>query len=384
VQNDENEAYELRNVLLNRYVTAIPTEFYIPDEGHGPPRRLGYITNLPPIKEFLPLLSLIGHSIGRFVPLFEHTLTALHRANRILLEPRIPSRAYGFIYEKGSDPPDEPGQGVGEDEEDEEDEDLWRLWAIDHARWVASRRVILPDLPSAEFKPRLPNGIAPENRVTLRGKRIQVFIKLARLELTPDRPAFIGGQWHSDGSQEDHVVASGSVVLEQHNVTEGRIRFRMAVTRPTLGIDDPDSAAFIYWGKRRGSMLNQEIGSVVMKTGRLIVHPNIYQYRLSPFKLVDPKSPGHRIILAVSLVDPEIPVLSTVDIPPQQASWALFALLESLDKRLPVEIVQKMVDHAIEQNYFLGDEQRWPLRKLMDLHQQLDRDILKRYFEQLL
>ncbi|KAG8822562.1 hypothetical protein FRC19_005683 [Serendipita sp. 401] len=374
------EECELRTVILNRYVTAIPTEFYLPN--HGPPQRVGYITNIPPTKPFLPLLSLIEHSIGKFIPLFEHTLTALHRANRILLEPRIPSSSCTFSYEKGPDPPDEPGQGIGEDEEDEEDETLWVSWAADHARWVQSRKLIPPDLPSEKFKHKLPNGILPENRVSLKDRKIQVFIKLTRLELTPEQPVFAGGEWSSEGSQEDHIVACGSVVLEQHNVTEGRIRFRMAVTRPNLGVDDPDSAAFFYWGKRRGSTLNQEIGSVVMKLRRLIVYPNIYQHRISSFKLVDPNFSGHRTILSISLVDPEISVLSTADIPPQQASWAFGALLESLDKRLPVEIVQKIIGHAVEQIYFLEDQQRWPLRRLMDLNQQLDRDMLKRYFEQ--
>ncbi|KAG8802142.1 hypothetical protein FRC16_010313 [Serendipita sp. 398] len=338
------EECELRTVILNRYVTAIPTEFYLPN--HGPPQRVGYITNIPPTKPFLPLLSLIEHSIGKFIPLFEHTLTALHRAN--------PMR-------KDQTP-------------------LMNL--VKALARMKRTKKMKPYLPSEKFKHKLPNGILPENRVSLKDRKIQVFIKLTRLELTPEQPVFAGGEWSSEGSQEDHIVACGSVVLEQHNVTEGRIRFRMAVTRPNLGVDDPDSAAFFYWGKRRGSTLNQEIGSVVMKLRRLIVYPNIYQHRISSFKLVDPNFSGHRTILSISLVDPEISVLSTADIPPQQASWAFDALLESLDKRLPVEIVQKIIGHAVEQIYFLEDQQRWPLRRLMDLNQQLDRDMLKRYFEQ--
>jgi hypothetical protein len=58
------------------------------------------------------------------------------------------------------------------------------------------------------------------------------------------------------------------------------------------------------------------------------------------------------------------------------------ALLDSLDKRLPVEIVQKIVDCAVDEGWLLPDSDRWPLRSLVEMTQNLDKDVLKRFFEE--
>ena len=42
---------------------------------------------------------------------------------------------------------------------------------------------------------------------------------------------------------------------------------------------------------------------------------------MQPFKLKDPAVPGRRTIAAVFLVDPNTPIVSTSDIPPQQRAW---------------------------------------------------------------
>lgn len=55
--------------------------------------------------------------------------------------------------------------------------------------------------------------------------------------------------------------------------------------------------------------------------GRLLTFPNILQHRVSPFKLDDPTKPGHRKILALFLVDPNIRVISTANVPPQRLDW---------------------------------------------------------------
>jgi len=207
-------------------------------------------------------------------------------------------------------------------------------------------------------------------------------VQLNRVELTPERPRFEGSPWKCHGFFQDHIVASAMIVLDESNVTEGSVELRMAVTRPLINHDDPNSACMAYWGMRRGSKLNQHIGSIRMRPGRCIAYPNLYQHQLSPFQLSDPSRPGHRTILQLHLVDPDIPILSSTDIPPQQASWAMEALLDSLDKRLPVEIVQKIIDCAVDEGWLLPDSDRWPLRNLVEIMQKLDKDTLKRFFEQ--
>lgn len=54
---------------------------------------------------------------------------------------------------------------------------------------------------------------------------------------------------------------------------------------------------------------------------RLITFPNILQHQVLPFKLVDATKPGHRKIVALFLVDPNIKIISTANVPPQRRDW---------------------------------------------------------------
>lgn len=65
----------------------------------------------------------------------------------------------------------------------------------------------------------------------------------------------------------------------------------------------------------------QEVGSVLCREGRLLTFPNLLQHRVLPFKLQDPTKDGHRKILALFLVDPNIRIISTANVPPQQKHW---------------------------------------------------------------
>lgn len=66
---------------------------------------------------------------------------------------------------------------------------------------------------------------------------------------------------------------------------------------------------------------NQIVGQVSTREDRLLVFPNVLQHRVSPFALQDPTKSGHRKLLALFLVDPNITIPSTVNIPPQQLNW---------------------------------------------------------------
>lgn len=58
-----------------------------------------------------------------------------------------------------------------------------------------------------------------------------------------------------------------------------------------------------------------------VKDGRLLTRPNILQHQVQPFELDDPSKPGHRKILALFLVDPNIRIISTANVPCQQRQW---------------------------------------------------------------
>ncbi|KAK1724286.1 uncharacterized protein BDZ83DRAFT_579104, partial [Colletotrichum acutatum] len=65
----------------------------------------------------------------------------------------------------------------------------------------------------------------------------------------------------------------------------------------------------------------QNVGSVHTRGGRALFFPNLLQHQVSPFELADPSKPGHRKIVALFLVDPAIPIISTSNVPPQQKHW---------------------------------------------------------------
>ncbi|KIM23958.1 hypothetical protein M408DRAFT_27405 [Serendipita vermifera MAFF 305830] len=381
---DDGGERRLVNAVIGTKYGAIPTDFVIPTEDQPPVvSRLGYISGIPPTKRFTPLLDLINAALEKSIPLFERTLTSLHRANHVLVTPRIALGTGPPIrYERGTDPPDEPGQGIGDGTDDEEDEEQWHEWDRAVHRWAQTRKPIPPDLPTGGYVERPGLDGETEHKVSLRGRTLQLFIKLSRVELTPNSPRFPGGEWTCEGSYENRVVACMSTVLDSSNVTDGELGLKMAVTRPIITASDPDFACMEYWGKKRYYPLNQFIGAVRMKEGRCIAYPNLYQHRLSPFELVDPTKPGHRTILQLQLVDPELAVLSTTDVPPQPASWALDALLESLDKRLPMEVVLKIMEFAVGEEFFLSDDCRWPYRYEMQLLNELDRERIGCYFEE--
>ena len=57
------------------------------------------------------------------------------------------------------------------------------------------------------------------------------------------------------------------------------------------------------------------------KDGRVLTWPNILQHQVQPFKLLDPTKPGYRKIPALFLVDPNIRIISTANVPCQRKDW---------------------------------------------------------------
>jgi hypothetical protein len=65
----------------------------------------------------------------------------------------------------------------------------------------------------------------------------------------------------------------------------------------------------------------QNVGTVTCSEGRLLTFPNILQHQVQPCELANKSKPGHRKILALFLVDPNIRIISTANVPPQQKDW---------------------------------------------------------------
>lgn len=113
--------------------------------------------------------------------------------------------------------------------------------------------------------------------------------------------------------------------LSNSNISPSSLAFRQqTTTHETVEINyEQDDYPFLeeVFGCSQDGPAVQEVGSVACTEGRLLTFPNILQHRVSPFKLDDPTKPGHRKILALFLVDPNIRVISTANVPPQRLDW---------------------------------------------------------------
>lgn len=110
----------------------------------------------------------------------------------------------------------------------------------------------------------------------------------------------------------------------------------------------------------------QDLGRISTKQGRLLAFPNVLQHRVYPFHLQDPSKPGHRKILALFLVDPHVPILSTANVPPQQKEWWNKKIRQDGSLAiLPKELADKVVDEV--EGYPISMEEAQKIRlRLME------------------
>ena len=220
---------------------------------------------------------------------------------------------------------------------DPEKDDRFDPWEYEHTReeYIEERLFKLfrkPKHPDPlEYQP-IDYSIDPEDtlREQFRDTGLQIIVKMASIELTPEKPHFPGGNWHLEGQLNEHIVGTAIYYLSTENVTPSRLRFRMATDHEpedlfgNVGQDAYSWMEEVYgtsFGAHEKAPALQNYGSVETREGRLLAFPNVFQHCVTPFELVDPTKPGHRRFIALWLVDPFVPIISTANVPPQQAEW---------------------------------------------------------------
>ncbi|KAG0359762.1 hypothetical protein BG005_000218 [Podila minutissima] len=308
----------------------LPTDFTL--SANGDVEFESYINNLHPVehKELYPVL---GKILAKFIPMFEDVLTdmrALPKKNK-----RFDADPYGWY-----------GEEPEVDYENNEDEAEATMEA-----WRENRTPTILDIP--EFSP----PEEPERYEIQPGQKLQVIVKLANIELTPENPSYDGGVWHVEGMANENIVASGIYYYHSENISETRLNFRIHVQEPGYEQSD-DRGVMAMYGLANEEALVQGLDGIVTKQDRCIAFPNIYQHQVQPFGLEDPTKPGTRKILVFFLVNPETPILSTTNVPPQQKEWApMKGVLLQAARKLPPELVHEIdrhVDWPIELEEALG------------------------------
>ncbi|KAL1977716.1 hypothetical protein VTN31DRAFT_575 [Thermomyces dupontii] len=307
----------------------LPCDVKFTDDGC---RITSYINNLHPQRHW-DLYQVIEEIIAKAIPLWNETLSeATERRSRI-------------VYDEVMYLPHDPEPKYPSDDSD------WEAFEERLSAWEESRQIVQPE-PEKTFSP-TPISVDLRERFgeTSGGKGLQVIVKLANIELTPEKPYYEGGTWHIEGQLNEHICATALYYYSNENITESTLKFRHRVNEFAFEdiVYEQNRHGFVkkVFGLNPRGPLVQYLGKVVTKEGRLLTFPNILQHCVSPFRLADSSKPGHRKILALFLVDPSRRIISTANVPPQQMDWwnARSELIEpTLRSKLPPELQNMVMD----------------------------------------
>jgi hypothetical protein len=149
-------------------------------------------------------------------------------------------------------------------------------------KWKVVRKPRLPEATFNDIEYAPLEGTRLAERFASSG--LQVIVKMASIELTPEKPDFPVGGWHIEGQMNEHIAATSLYYLDSENITDNSLHFRMQ-TSAYLEDDDAyhvgqDSYKWMegVYGTGFGcgnSPCLQNYGSVVTKEGRLLAFPNI-------------------------------------------------------------------------------------------------------------
>ncbi|MFI8215669.1 DUF4246 domain-containing protein [Streptomyces sp. NPDC085932] len=282
----------------------LPTDVDVHDDGEVAFR--SYVNNVHP-DAHRDLAAVLPDVFARMLPLWENVLTDLRHPRPL----RIVADPWGWYDD--SKPVYPQRSAFGDPTAYQEAYEAWQS-AMDV--WWENRLPVVPDAPGFTA----PEPRDASARISLRGRRLQVIVKLATIHLTPNKPEYSGGSWHVEGMLNERIVSTGIYYWDSENITESSLSFRAALDDPDYEQNDDDGLREVY-GLEDEDALNQVLGTAETPAGRCLAFPNILQHRVGPFRLADPTRPGHRKILAFFLVDPSERIVSTSDVPPQQP-WA--------------------------------------------------------------
>ncbi|KAL3479078.1 hypothetical protein BJX99DRAFT_255854 [Aspergillus californicus] len=293
---------------------------------NGNCRIVSYINNLHPQKH-RPLYQVIEKIVSQIVPLWSVTLSNIDNNKH-----RIEYDVVKYHH------PDEGNVPWDEYERD--------------------RTIVQPE--PREFNPKV---ITPSDEVDLQkefaAEGLQVIVKLANIELTPEKPDYDGGSWHIEGALNERICATAIYYYDSENITDSSLAFRQRAYREDFNEISYEQDRFEFLQEvfgfgddvhgRNACQATQDIGGISTREGRLLTFPNILQHRVSPFALADPSKPGHRKILALFLVDPNRRIISSANVPPQREDWweeKKDTIFKILPRRLPVELQDMVIQHV--------------------------------------
>ncbi|KAI5124308.1 hypothetical protein M0805_008916 [Coniferiporia weirii] len=285
-----------------------------------------YVNGIDPVQS--EIYGVLQNILGCCIYLFERVLSSLHRSNP------LPQRIQGSYRYTVWDEPEPP--------EESDDDEAWEQHLRDVRQWALYRPIEIPDVPSEGYKCEL---LRMGHNVSLRGRQIQVIHRVVDIHLDSRRQEVADTHWRVVGMKNEQIVACCLHFVNVRGIENGRLDFRMAVTSPSHFVPHDVGATLRTWGLQSGDACNHFLGSVPLRSGLTVAFPNIYQHRMRGVKLQEGHDEGQLTIIEFYLVDPDVPpITSTADVAPQQRDWVYRALAGSVDRRLPPEVLERIVD----------------------------------------
>ncbi|RYE95113.1 MAG: DUF4246 family protein [Myxococcales bacterium] len=164
-----------------------------------------------------------------------------------------------------------------------------------------------------------PVPVAPRS---LRGRELQVIPKIVEYRLGAGETH--EGVWHVEGMSHEHIVATCVVVLERDACLQGgELSFKRAYTLEEAGHlfwnIDQSRPRFIENLVEEGTI---PVGAVATPEGRVVVFPNSHIHRLDALTVAAGATGGRRRVIVFWVVDPDVAIASTREVPPQQGTMS--------------------------------------------------------------
>jgi hypothetical protein len=150
------------------------------------------------------------------------------------------------------------------------------------AKWKSVRKPRMYAVPFSDISYTPQPGKRLADR--FRDSGLQIIVKMASIELTPEKPEFPMGGWHIEGQMNENICATALYYLDSENITENSLSFRMQTSAYIsdedeygVGQDSYHWMEYVY-GTGLGcgsSPCLQNYGNIQTRQGRLLAFPNV-------------------------------------------------------------------------------------------------------------
>lgn len=205
----------------------------------------------------------------------------------------VPNQLYSDEDPLNWDPSDPDECADIEVDEDTLEDNGWDEYYLDdedggkaklaEAKWKSIRKPVQPEayFEEVDYEPKDDQRLFAK----FRESGLQVIVKIASIELTPEKPHFDQGSWHVEGQMNEHIAATALYYLDSENITPSSLSFRMQ-TDAYLNDDDAfrvgqdgyhwmQSIYGTHFGIGGGGSCLQNFGRVETREKRLLAFPNV-------------------------------------------------------------------------------------------------------------